>query len=67
MSDLVEVTRCENCLHWEKQLVADYGYCHAAKHGYRSKRWEIYIYRTTPADFFCKNGESKEPESEVEE
>jgi len=60
-----KITRCENCLWWDPfEPGHPYGYCHAAKHGYRSKSWEINIYRTTPADFFCKDGEPRGPEEE---
>ena len=63
-----KITRCEDCRYWGQMLPgSSYGYCHAAKHAYRSKNWEIDIYRTTPADFFCKDGEPNDPEEEEEE
>lgn len=36
------------------------GYCHAAKHGYYSRNWEIGIYRLYGPDFFCADGELRE-------
>lgn len=56
--DIVEVVRCKDCRWWDKKD-GDYGYCHAAKHGYFSKHWEISIYRTYKSDFYCADGERK--------
>lgn len=65
MSELVKVTRCENCRWWDPLLPGHpYGYCNAAKHVYMSTSWEIAIHRTTPASFFCKDGEPNDPEEE---
>ena len=54
-----EVVRCQDCRWWDKKDGANYGYCHAAKHGYFSKHWEISIYRTYKPDFFCADGERR--------
>ena len=58
--DAVEVVRCKNCRWWDKREGSNYGYCHAAKHGYYSRNWEISIYRTYGEDFFCGDGETRE-------
>lgn len=55
--DAVEVVRCKDCKWWDKREESNYGYCHAAKHGYYSSNWEISIYRTYREDFFCADGE----------
>ena len=34
--DAVAVVRCKDCRWWDKKDGANYGYCHAAKHGYFS-------------------------------
>jgi hypothetical protein len=57
--DAVQVVRCKDCRWWDKKDGANYGYCHAAKHGYFSKHWEISIYRTYKPDFFCADGERR--------
>lgn len=54
-----ELVRCINCRWWEKKDGANYGYCHACKHGYSSDHWEIGIYRTYKGDWFCADGEHK--------
>ena len=53
------VVRCKDCRWWDKREESNYGYCHAAKHGYYSRNWEISIYRTYCEDFFCADGERK--------
>ena len=58
--DAVEVVRCKDCRWWDKREESNYGYCHAAKHGYYSRNWEISIYRTYSEDFFCAEGEREE-------
>lgn len=58
--DAVEVVRCKDCRWWDKREGSNYGYCHAAKHGYYSRNWEISIYRTYGEDFFCADGEVRE-------
>ena len=63
-ADLVEVVRCKDCRWWDKREESNYGYCHAAKHGYYSRNWEISIYRTYSEDFFCADGERKGEEDE---
>ena len=55
-----EIVRCKDCKWWDKKDGANYGYCHACKHGYYSDHWEIGIYRTYKGDFFCSDGERKE-------
>ena len=55
-----ELVRCKDCRWWDKREESNYGYCHAAKHGYYSKNWEISIYRTCREDFFCGEGEREE-------
>ena len=57
--DIVEVVRCKDCRWWDKRDGANYGYCHAAKHGHFSKHWEISIYRTYQPDFYCADGERR--------
>ena len=57
--DIVEVVRCKDCRWWDKKDGDNYGYCHAAKHGYFSEHWEISIYRTYKPDFFCADGERR--------
>ena len=56
--DVVEVVRCKDCKWWG--YLDDKGpvrVCHAAKHGYKSKNWDIGIYRTYNEDFYCADGE----------
>ena len=31
-----ELIRCKDCKWWDKKENANYGYCHACKHGYSS-------------------------------
>lgn len=57
--DAVQVVQCKDCRWWDKKDGANYGYCHAAKHGYYSKHWEISIYRTYESDFYCADGERR--------
>lgn len=57
--DAVAVVRCKDCRWWDKKDGANYGYCHAAKHGHFSKHWEISIYRTYQPDFYCADGERR--------
>ena len=57
-SDVVEVVRCKDCKWWG--YLDDKGpvrVCHAAKHGYKSRNWDIGIYRTYNEDFYCADGE----------
>ena len=57
-ADVVEVVRCKDCKWWG--YLDDKGpvrVCHAAKHGYKSKNWDIGIYRTYNEDFYCADGE----------
>ena len=63
--DIVEVVRCKDCRWWTKREESNYGYCHAAKHGYYSRNWEISIYRTYSEDFFCADGERKDDETDT--
>lgn len=58
--DAVEVVRCKDCRWFDKTEDSSYGYCHAMKHTYLSKNWEISIYRTYKEDFYCADGEKKE-------
>ena len=52
-----EIVRCKECEYWERKGEGFLcGYCHAAKHGHYSSRWEIHIIRTTEESFFCKDG-----------
>ena len=53
------IVRCKDCKWWDKKDGANYGYCHACKHGYYSDHWEIGIYRTYKGDFFCADGERR--------
>lgn len=54
--DAVQVVRCKDC-RWFDKKTESYGYCHAMKHAYFSKNWEISIYRTQKEDFYCADGE----------
>lgn len=58
--DAVEVVRCKDCRWFDKTEDSSYGYCHAMKHAYLSKNWEISIYRTYKADFYCADGEKND-------
>jgi len=53
------IVRCKDCKWWDKKDGANYGYCHACKHGYSSDKWEIGIYRTYKGDWFCADGVKK--------
>ena len=56
--DAVQVVRCKDCRWFDKKTEhSSYGYCHAMKHAYLSKDWEIRIYRTQKEDFYCADGE----------
>ena len=57
-ADVVEVVRCKDCKWWG--YLDDKGpvrVCHAAKHGYKSRNWDIGIYRTYNEEFYCADGE----------
>ena len=54
------VVRCKECRWWDKKDDSPYGYCHAMKHAYYSRHWEIGIYRTYKDDWFCADGERKD-------
>lgn len=56
----VDLVTCKDCKWWDKKDESPYGYCHACKHGYMSKHWEISIYRTYKGDWYCADGERKE-------
>lgn len=58
--DAVQVVRCKDCKWFDKTEDSSYGYCHAMKHGYYSKNWEISIYRKYKEDFYCADGEVKD-------
>lgn len=58
--DAVEVVRCKDCRWFDKTEDSSYGYCHAMKHAYLSKNWEISIYRTYKEDFYCADGEKND-------
>lgn len=63
-----EIVRCRDCKWWDR--VADgskIGYCHAIKHCYHTRNWEIDIYRRYEADFYCADGEMRTEEEEEEE
>ena len=60
ITPLPVVVRCKDCKWWDKKDDANYGYCHACKHGYYSDHWEIGIYRTYKGDWFCADGERRE-------
>lgn len=56
------IVRCKDCCWWDDMYGNGVkGYCHACKHGYYSPTWEISIQRTTDPDFYCGDGERKEP------
>lgn len=60
-----EIVRCKDCKWWDKKYESEtYGYCQAIKHSYYSRHWEISIYRTYEADFFCADAEPKEEEDD---
>lgn len=52
-----EIIRCKDCRWWDAKEDGYEGYCHAAKHGYYSRNWEIEIYRLYGPYFFCADGE----------
>ena len=54
-----ELVRCKDCRWWDAKEDGYNGYCHAAKHGYYSRNWEIGIYRLYGPEFFCADGERK--------
>lgn len=56
----VDIVRCKDCKWWDQKDDSPYGYCHAMKHAYYSSHWEIGIYRTYKADWFCADGERKD-------
>lgn len=59
------IIRCKDCKWWDKKDESGtFGYCHAIKHSYYSRHWEISIYRTYEADFFCADAEPKEEEDD---
>jgi len=61
--EAVRVVRCGKC-NWFERLEPGHpcGYCHAAKHGYHSSRWQIEVRRICRSDFFCADGEPRQPE-----
>ena len=64
--DAVEVVRCKDCRWWDAKEDGYKGYCHAAKHGYYSRNWEIGIYRLYGPDFFCADGERQGEEDDCD-
>ena len=61
--DAVPVVRCKECKWFDREEQNHpCGYCHAAKHGYMTSRWEISIYRKCKEDFYCADGERKDGE-----
>lgn len=62
-----EITRCKDCRWWEKKEYGSYGYCHATKHSYYSRHWEINIHRTYEEDFYCADVELRTEEEEEEQ
>lgn len=64
--DAVQVVRCKDCRWFDKTEDSSYGYCHAMKHGYYSKHWEISIYRKYKEDFYCADGEKMNEEEPYE-
>ena len=62
-----EIVCCKDCKWWDEKEGSSYGYCHAAKHSHYSRHWEIIIYRTYGADFYCADAELREEEEEEEE
>lgn len=57
--DAEPVVKCKDCKWFDKTEDPSYGYCHAMKHGYYSRHWEISIYRKYKEDFYCADGEVK--------
>lgn len=58
---LVRVVRCKDCKWFDR--ISDnscFGYCHAAEHCFRSKDWDVNIYRTHKEDFYCADGERRD-------
>lgn len=67
-SEHLNIVRCRDCKWWDR--VADgskIGYCHAIKHCYHTRNWEVSIYRKYDADFFCADGEMRTEEEEEEQ
>lgn len=54
-----EIIKCKYCRWWDNDGESQYGYCHAIKHCYRDRHWEIDIYRRYKADFFCGDAERR--------
>lgn len=63
----IEIIHCRDCKWWEKKEYGSYGYCHAIKHSYYSRHWEINIYRTYEEDFYCADAELRTEEEEEEQ
>lgn len=55
----IDLVRCGECKWWDSDD-GNIGYCHAEKHCYRSKNWEIDIHRTYKKDHYCSDGNRKE-------
>lgn len=61
------IIHCRDCKWWEKKEYGPYGYCHAIKHRYYSRHWEINIHRTYEEDFYCADAELRTEEEEGED
>lgn len=62
---LVRVVRCKDCKWFDR--ISDnscFGYCHASEHCFRSKDWDVNIYRTHKEDFYCADGDRREDETD---
>lgn len=57
----IDLVRCGECKWWDSDD-GNIGYCHAEKHCYRSKNWEIDIHRTYKKDHYCSDGERRNDE-----
>ena len=66
--NLQGVIHCKDCRWWEKnEYCSSYGYCHAIKHSYYSRHWEINIHRTYEEDFYCADAELRTEEEEEQD
>lgn len=55
-----KIVRCKDCRWWDAIEGTKMGYCHACKHCFYSKNWEISIYREYGEDWYCADGERKD-------
>ena len=55
-----EIIQCKDCKWWGyKDDTSLTRMCHAAKHEYLTKHWEIYIHRRHKGEFYCADAERR--------